>query len=953
MKAKFVAAKSRRLLRHASVLALTVSSLGLAAAPSLAAPTTGWGIPVTDVTPDPDVRQGRLPNGMKYAIMRNAVPQGAASVRLHFDFGSIGERENERGLAHFIEHMAFNGTTHVPEGEMTKMLERQGLKFGPDTNAVTTFDFTMYMLDLPQSDPARLDTAFMLMREAASEVQFDPAAVDRERGVLLGERRFREDHNFKRLVDVINFRSPLAPYGTRLPIGTPEVLKGAPAATIKDLYRRYYRPENATFIFVGDADPAMIEQRIRKTFSDWKGVDGAGSELPRGTVDFNRPLSFDTFVDPAIPSIVSISSYRPWEDPADTVAERRRQVVRQFAAAMLNRRIQRIANAPDSVILGGGMGTDSLQDVALESSIDVITKDGEWKQGLKIAENELRKALRFGFLKSELDVVRADLQGKLRTQAEQAKARTSPALAQEIANSISGNDLITSPAWDLAFFSAQAPSITVAEVNAELKRLWSGSKPLVHVSAKQAIDTAQLAAAFSGATAVAVKAPVEAAAKAFAYDSFGTPGKVVSDTQIADLGLREIRFANNVRLNIKKTEFEPGKIGYAVRMDGGQLALPRDKPGLGLMVANVSALAATRQHDLEELKTLTSGKQVNAGMAVTYDAFSASGTTNREDLALQMKLAAAYLMDPGFRPEAQTQWATIIPLFLKQVEAQPKLMFDTKLPHLLAARDARIGFPDGDELAKRSLAEFKAIYPAIAAKAPIEVTIVGDVDEAAAIATVANTFGALPARGAPVDYDAARVVQWGATREPILLTHTGAADQTLVGGVWRTDDDADYRTEVGLEMLDNLMSLLLTETVREKLGASYGSSIDSSMSETFKDFGYFAVSSIVAPDKADIVDQAIAEAAKTLRDTSIDKDLLDRARNPAVESARRDLRRNAYWLGALAQAQSKPERLDRARQRIAILESLAPAELHRLAQTYLTPDRFTRVRISSATAAAK
>jgi len=270
-----------------AIMSGSAPALAATAEPSPA--VNGWGVRSTDVTPDPSIKYGMLPNGMRYAIMRNSTPKGTASVRLQIAFGSIGEGEKERGLAHFIEHMAFNGSTHVREGEMIKILERQGLAFGPDTNAVTDFDTTTYMLDLPKTDNEHIDTALFLFREVASEVKFDPGAVDRERGVILGEERARDNFQFHQLVDALGFELPDTPYPNRLPIGLDAVIKSASADTIRDLYRRYYRPENATLVFVGDADPAMIEAKIRKSFGDWRGVGPAGAALPRGNVDFSRP----------------------------------------------------------------------------------------------------------------------------------------------------------------------------------------------------------------------------------------------------------------------------------------------------------------------------------------------------------------------------------------------------------------------------------------------------------------------------------------------------------------------------------------------------------------------------------------------------------------------------------------------------------------------------------------
>ena len=267
---------SKLLSRRVAIL-LAGSFLATAAPAAQPARTNGWGVALTDVTPDPSIRYGILPNGMKYAIKQNAVPKGAGVVRLQFEFGSIAESEEERGLAHFIEHMAFNGSTHVPEGEMVKILERQGLKFGPDTNAMTGFDTTVYMLDLPQTDAERVDTALFLMREVAGEAKFTQGAVDRERGVILGERRVRDTYQLHQVIDQIGFQIPGTPYPERLPIGTETVLKTAPAARIKNLYQRYYRPENATFVFVGDADPALVEKKMLAKFADWKGSGKAGT----------------------------------------------------------------------------------------------------------------------------------------------------------------------------------------------------------------------------------------------------------------------------------------------------------------------------------------------------------------------------------------------------------------------------------------------------------------------------------------------------------------------------------------------------------------------------------------------------------------------------------------------------------------------------------------------------
>jgi zinc protease len=919
-----------------------------ATAPAGKPAVNGWGVPLTDVTPDPAIKYGILPNGMKYAIMHNATPKGTASVRMQIAFGSIGESEKERGLAHFIEHMAFNGSTHVPEGDMVKILERQGLKFGPDTNAATGFDTTVYMLDLPQTDDQHIDTAFFLFREAASELKFDPAAVNRERGVILGEERSSDNFQYHKVVDQLGFQIPETPYPHRMPIGVDAVLKGATADTIRDLYHRYYRPENATLVFVGDADPAAIEAKIRKVFSDWKGVGPAGAPLPRGRVDLSRPASFDTFVDPAIETSINYTVERPWKDPADTLSERRHKIVEALASAMFNRRLAKIANAPGSPLLGGGMSLDEQRDAALTTSVTLAAKDGAWKNALDTVEQEIRKATQYGFTADELKTVVAATAGALHAGAEQADTRSNPALANAIVTDIGRKDFITTPKSKAAYFDSIANSITLAQANAAFRELWTGSAPLIHVSDKQDITSKQIADAFNASRAVAVAAPKEGAAKAFAYNSFGKPGTVASDTHIADLGVRTIRFANNVRLNIKKTNFEAGKVRFAVRLGDGVLDLPKDQPGLAAMLTMTSTAGGLKKQSLEDLKDIFAGKVITLGTAVKDDAFIAAGATTPQDLATQMKVSAAYLLDPGFRPEAADKWTNVVPILEKQFNAQPEAVAGVRLPIILASGDERFGIPTAAVLSKRTFDEAKAALAPVIASAPIEITIVGDVDENAAIAAVASSFGALPTRKLSDKIDPALTkVSFRADRSPIVLTHEGPQDKAVIESVWPTADDSNYREVVGLDVLKDVLNLMLTDSVREQLGDSYGVSVSSLNSDVFKGYGYMSAAAVVAPDKTDEVQKAIADAAEQLRDKPVSDDLLARARNPELEGIQHQDRDNGFWLGALSKAQSEPERLDRIRQRKAILQSITAADLQKLAQKYLQPNQVQQVRIVS------
>jgi zinc protease len=270
------------------------------------------------------------------------------------------------------------------------------------------------------------------------------------------------------------------------------------------------------------------------------------------------------------------------------------------------------------------------------------------------------------------------------------------------------------------------------------------------------------------------------------------------------------------------------------------------------------------------------------------------------------------------------------------------------VPVILANGDTRFGLPGRDALAARTFAEAKAAYAPIAASAPIDIGIVGDIDEAAAIAAVAQSFGALPKRAATAPaYAAGRVASFRSDRTPVTLTHSGAASQALVMAAWPTDDDKDPVRVAQLGLLSSALQIMLIDKVREELGDSYGASVNSSLSDTYPHFGLLNASAIVAPDKIDEVRGAIDAAVAQLRTTPVSADLLARARNPMLERADRALRENGAWIGIVARAQTDPSRIQRLlgqRQRIA---AITAAELQAAAVKYLTPQRLVEVRIVS------
>jgi zinc protease len=945
----------------AIALAICFTPLALhaqtAPATSEAAPaTTAWGHAVNDLTPDPAVRYGVLPNGMKYAIQKNATPKGGGSVRMRIGVGSIAEAENERGIAHFLEHMAFNGSTNVPEGEMVKMLERLGLAFGADTNATTRFDETVYMLELPRNDDELVDAALMLMREAASELTISQAAVDRERGVVRSELQTRNSPGLRQFEQQFKTLLPQTPFGNRLPIGTEEVLKTVSADTIRNFYRRYYRPDNAGLVLVGDFDLDKMEAKIKARFADWKGQGNTGAAQDRGKIDAAKPFEISNFVDPAIPVQAVLYRIQPYAAQEDSNATRNQDIVEGLVSAILSKRLAKLALKSDTRISGGFGAITDLFQAARMNMLMVNGKEGDWQGAATTAEQELRRALMHGFTQSELDEALANSENSLKTAALQASTEQSGQIANRIIDTLNDKSVVTTPAFRLASFAQMKPSITLGVVNDTLRKAWATGPNFLHISTKEPIADLKTTAmaVLQDSMKVAVAAPVEPVTKAFAYDDFGPAGQVTSDTRIADLGVRTVKFVNGVMLNIKKTDFEAGKIAFGVRIGQGQQAFPADKPGLGTFMSSMSPQAALEAHDSNELQKLLAGRNIFNRLVADDAYFGASGTTTPADVELQMKVIAAYTKAFGYRPEADTLWKNVVPGFTGQLAANPIGISQSKLPRMMAGGDGRIGLSESAEMIARTAAELKTYLQPQLASGAIEVSLAGDIDEAKAIDMVARTFGALAKRAAPAKLpESATKITMPTGGEPVTVIHAGKDDQAVVSVRWATTDDSDMRSDFLRDMLADVMQIRLTDVVREELGATYSPITQSFASDAFPDFGYISVDIVAEPGKMPAVNDAIGRIAKEMRNAPVSDDLLTRARKPLLEKFDKESRENTFWQGAIAQAQGDPKRLERVRKTRSMIETVTAADLQKIAQQYLADARRKDFRIVSRAVAEK
>ncbi|WP_390689673.1 M16 family metallopeptidase [Rhizobium bangladeshense] len=606
----------------------------------------------SDLQADPDVHFGTLANGMRFAIMRNVTPPGQVSVRFRISSGSLQENDDQQGLAHFLEHMAFKGSTNVAEGEMIRILQRKGLAFGRDINGHTYYDETVYFLNLPQGDADTISTGLMLMRETASELTLDAGAFDRERGVILSEERLRDTPQYRAALEIMNSLLAGKRATMRAPIGKADIISNAPVALVRDYYRANYRPDRATLIVVGDIDPAAMETEIRQRFGDWKAVDPAPTKPDLVTL-VTKGKSADLIVVPGGMTSVQVAWTRLYDAAPDTFAKRRIKLIEDLGLMVLQRRLSTIASKADAPFISAGIGSQDLLDSAHVVLIAANSEPDKWQAALTTIDQEQRRIQEFGVGQAELDREILGYRSFLQAAAAGAATRTTTGIASALAGSVDDNQVFTSPAEDLSLFETMTNGVRAVEVNQALQRAFSGNGPQVVLQTAQSPEGGADAVrqVYDASNAVAVSAPSGAADVAWPYTHFGEPGAVVEGGTVEDLGLTMVRFSNGVRLTVKPTKLRANEVLVREDIGRGRLGLPKDRSA-PIWASRAVAWSGVKAMDYQDIQKALTATIVSIDFSVGDSSFRFNGRTRTEYLATQLQLMAAYTSDPAYRPEA-------------------------------------------------------------------------------------------------------------------------------------------------------------------------------------------------------------------------------------------------------------------------------------------------------------
>ncbi len=923
---------------------LTQAQVAATKAPSAAQTQAqrGWLYENSDVPMDPAWHFGVLDNGLRYAVRKNGVPPRQVSIRVRMDVGSLMETPQEGGFAHFIEHLTFRGSKHVPDGEAKRVWQRLGATFGSDSNAQTTAVSTTYALDLPQADSAGIEESLKILAGMMEAPNIVPAAVEAERAVVMAERR-EALSPASRVGDATRaFYFAGQPLGLRSPIGTEATLQGATATTLKAFHDRWYRPDRTVVIVSGDIDPIVMAAYIKANFSSWK-AKGPATPLP----DFGRPdpkaPRVKVIVEPSAPYSVNLAYLRPWRERADTIAYNQAKLTDALALQLINRRLEAVASAGASFLQASVLQDNSARTVDA-TYISITPIGADWEKALRDVRAIIEDARRTPASRADIDREFTGMEANFAQLAENAATEPSASQAQDMVGAVDIRETVVSPQAALDIFRSSRQFMTPEQLRDSTRRLLTGDaeRALLTIRAPQAGAQTRLATAL--AAPVQPARDVRLTTGPVTMDQlpkFPAPGTVVSRKPLGLLGIEDVTYQNGVRLLVATTDNEADKVRITVRFGNGQLAFPPNADNAiwaapyGVMASGIGDLG---QREMDEL---TNGRRLSLSLSVDEDAFEMEAVSNPADYRDQLRLFAAKLAFPRWDAAPLNRIKAALLASYDPVPTSADEALGRDLGWLLRDKDQRFAAATPASAEALTPERFKAIWAPILASGPIEVIVFGAVKADDVIATVGETFGALAPRPASAPPAANAVLRFPAhTDQPVVLRHGGLAEQSAVAIAWPTGGGADRAREGRqLDMLSRIINDRLFERLRSIDGAAYTPSASSNWPYGSESGGYLLLSSQLKPERIPYFFALANDIARDLRTNPVTADELARQVEPIRQMLARARTGNAFWMNQLEGYSRDPRRLSMMISLDRDILGVTPAELQALAQRYLVEDK--------------
>lgn len=902
---------------------------------------------------DARITKGKLDNGLTYYILPHKKPEHRAQIWLAVNTGSILEDEDQRGLAHFVEHMSFNGTKRFPKNALVDFIEKSGVRFGADLNAYTSFDETVYMLQVPTDRSELLSKGFNVLRDWADGVTFEPDEVEKERGVVLEEWRLGRGASmrlFDKTAPVVFHGSK---YPERLPIGKPEIIKGAPRDALVRFYEDWYRPDLMAVVAVGDFTAADIESRIKSEFGS---IPAPKTPRPRGVQTMpahDEPL-FAIETDPELPTTsVTIMSKLPHR-PEKSARDYRRSVAERLYNMMLDARLDEIRRQPNAPFLGARSGSGMLvRSADAFTEVATVKEDGV-QQGFGALLEEQLRVERHGFTASELERAKSQLLRSYQQTVKERDKQDARGFAQEAVRNFLHEEMMSGPETELALVERFLPTYSVDEINKLGKTFAEGSR-VVTVTGPPAMTKPTADALLAITRSVEgrdIKAYDDGDASAPLMAQKPKPGSIVKTELLADLGVTEWTLGNGVRVIVKPTSFRNDEIRFSAFSPGGH-SLAKDADFQSARFADTIA----GQGGLGSLDAVKLRKSLMGKIAVVKPHIGEldeglSGLAAPSDLETMFQLIHLSFTAPRRDENAFSSWRTREVENVKNRRLSPETLFSEDLLAFQTKNHPRLRPPTVESMQTVDLDKAMATYKDRFADAgDFTFLFVGNVDLERLKPLVETYLGSLPTKGRKESWRDVDV-SWppGVALKTVTKGSEPKASVSLIfhgGEKWSRDAENDLR------MLSEVLGMRLREILREDMGGVYGVSVASQLRRRPKGEFTINVRFGCAPENVEKLEKAIFDEVKAIQDKGVADDYVAKVRELRRRSHETNLKDNGFWLRELERAYTYGDDPKQIPDIAAMTEKVSSERVRAAAKKYITTKQYVLGVLKPETSAAK
>jgi zinc protease len=937
--------------RAASIALLATLAAGAVMAQTPAAEVAeaaGRFDPDAEMPVDANLVRGQLDNGLRYWIRRNDRPENRAELRLVLDAGSILEDPSQRGLAHFVEHMAFNGSRHFEKQELVEYLESIGMRFGPDLNAYTSFDQTVYLLQLPTDDPSILDQAFLILEDWAQGLSLEGEEIDKERGVVIEEWRGRRGagQRIQEQQQPVLFKGSL--YPERLPIGTKEILESFPHEELRRFYRDWYRPDLMAVVVVGDIDPEAIEKKIRKRFGKLRNPPDARERFEAEVPDHGETL-VSVVTDPELTRTSVSVAFKRDPAPEGRVRDYRRGLVEGIFTGMLNARLGELTQRPDPPFLGASAGGGRFVRSKDVNMLSAGVEDGGLERGLEALLREAERARRHGFQESELERQKLGL-ARFYEQAYNERDKTeSRVYAAEYIRAFLEDESTPGIVYERDLVLDALPTITVDEVNAVASRFLEDRNRVILVAGPEPsvpgevlADEETLLAVFDRVADAPLDAWQDEVSDGPLLAAELEPAEIVERREWREIGVAEWRLANGVRVLLKPTTFKNDEVIFTSYSFGGHSLVDDDHWVAASTADSVVAAGGVGQFSLVELGKALSGKVVNVSPYIGELTEGFRGGGSPTDLETLFQLVYLYAKEPRRDESAFESQRSRLAGMVENRELRPETIFGDRLSAILSSDHPRrrpMTLELLDELdLDRSLQVYKDRFADLGDSAFFFVGAF-ELDE---IEPLVRTYlGNLPATGREESF---RDVGVEPPTERIVETvYRGIDEKAQVRIVFNGDFEWSRANRYWLGSMAEALNRRLRVSLREDLGGTYGAGAYGSPSQHPRSRFRFTIAFGCDPERVDELVAQVFEDIRRLQEEPVEEELVEQIQETQRRQRETDMKRNSFWLSTLSFYDRSGEDLANVLDLDEWIDRLTPAKVQEAAREYFDLERYVKV----------